>query len=273
MGLPHSIRFGVSRSHGGRQPGGGTAAAAEFAAVLGSRAGAHVDLVVASDYDELTNNLLDGKVHVAWMPPLAHARASQRGAMVAAVVERGGAITYRSALLVRTDSVYVGLGGLRGVRAAWTDPSSAGGHLFPRLHLQHAGIDPRRDLVSEKFYGSPFEAIQAVVDGKADVCACYVRNESSDPLRALIDVERVYPGASDSLRVVGVTDPIPPDGLVLSGRLDPAVQALLRDVLLDLHNHDDGREALAQLMQADRLRGVTNDVLRILARLRAHVHA
>jgi phosphonate transport system substrate-binding protein len=207
------------------------------------------------------------------MPPLVHARATRGGAVLAAVSERSGAITYRSALLVRADSAYVELQGLRGVRAAWTDPSSGSGHLFPRLYLLHAGIDPRRDLASEKFYGSSRAALDAVASGEADLCACYVRRGSAAPDVALIDVERTYPGARERFRVIGVTDPIPPDGVVLSARLDPAVQAQVRDVLLDLHNHAAGRSAIEALMQADRLRGVSSEVVRVLERLRAHVPA
>jgi len=269
MAPSHSIRFGLSKSHGGPRP---LEAGSTFCAVVGARMKNTVDLAVTADYDELTNRILDGNVQFAWMSAIAHARATRRGALLTAVAERQGSITYRSALVVRGDSVYLGLNGLHGVRVAWTDPSSAGGHVFPRLHVQHAGIDPRRDFASEKFYGSTRAALDAVAEGQADLTACYVRAASADPDAALLDVERVLPGARDSLRVIGVTDQIPPDGIVLSGRLDPLAQAQLRDVLLDLHNHPAGRSALEQLMQADRLRGVTNDVLRVIARLRPHVH-
>lgn len=268
MALPHPIRFGVSKSHGGPRP---EEAVSTFCAVVGTHAKGVIEPVVTADYDELTTKVIDGSIQFAWMSAIAHTRATKRGAVLTAVTERQGSITYRSALVVRVDSVYVGLAGLRGVRVAWTDPSSAGGHVFPRLHVQHAGIDPRRDFASEKFYGSTRAALDAVAEGKADLCACYVRSSSADPDVALNDVERVIPGASDALRVIGVTDQIPPDGIVSSARLDPLAGAQLRDVLLDLHNHPAGRSALEQLMQADRLRGVSNDVLRIIARLRPHV--
>jgi phosphonate transport system substrate-binding protein len=268
MALPHPIRFGVSRSHGGPKP---QESAATFCAVLGARLKVAVEPAITADYDELTSKVLEGKIQLAWMSAIAHTRATRRGCELTAVSERQSSITYRSALLVRTDSVFVGLNGLRGVRAAWTDPSSAGGHVFPRLYVQHAGIDPRRDFASEKFYGSTRAALDAVAEGQADLCACYVRSASSDPDAALADVDRVLPGARESLRVIGVTEQIPPDGIVLTARLDPLAQAQLRDVLLDLHSHPAGRSALEQLMQADRLRGVTNDVLRVIARLRPHV--
>jgi phosphonate transport system substrate-binding protein len=270
MQVPQPLRFSVSRSHGGTHP---LDAARKFAELLGERLHSRVELKIAADYDDLTDSLLKGKVHIAWMPPLAHARATQKGALLAAVVERGGALTYRSALMVRSDSVHTSTNGLRGVRAAWTDPASASGYLYARLHLLHAGVDPRRDLASERFFGSSKAACAAVADGEADLCACYVGDGAyDDRALALADVERVLPGAREKLRVLDVTDRIPPDGVVLSDSLAPDAQAHLRDVLLDLHNQASGQAALKWLMQADRLRGVTSDVLKIIARLRAHVH-
>jgi phosphonate transport system substrate-binding protein len=270
MSLPSPLRFSVSRNHGGIDPVSGGYL---FASALSSRLRHPVELKLADDYDELTEGLLAGKMHVAWMAPLAHARASQRGALLAAVTEREGALCYRSALLVRNDSVFTAIGGLRGVRAAWNDPTSASGYLYARLHLLHAGIDPRHDLASERFYGSSRAAAAAVLAGEADLCTHHVREGSGhDHARALGDVERMIPEVMGRLRVLDVTDPIPPDGVVLSDRLPPDGQARIRDGLLDLHQGTEGRHALGALMQADRLRGVTSDVLKIVARLRAHAH-
>jgi ABC-type phosphate/phosphonate transport system substrate-binding protein len=71
--------------------------------------------------------------------------------------------------------------------------------------------------------------------------------------------------------VLEVTDSIPPDGVVLGPQLDPEAQARLRDLLLDLHEKPDGLAAISELMSGDRLRGVTEPVLRTIARLRALV--
>jgi phosphonate transport system substrate-binding protein len=264
------LRFSVSRSHGGPHPLEG---ALQFAEVLSARLGAQVELKQASDYDQLGEWLVGGRAHLAWMPPLSHARATAKGAVLAAVAERGGALTYRSALVVRADSMHTALAGLRNLKVAWTDPSSASGYLFARLHLLAAGVDPRRDNLEENFYGSTRAACHAVIRGEADLAACYVRDAAAaDHNLAQLDLERVLPGAATQLRVLDVTDRIPPDGVVLSQRLAPEVQAMVRDVLLDLHNQPSGRAALEGLMQAERLRGVTEDVRKVLARLRAHVH-
>ena len=118
--------------------------------------------------------MLVGGIAIAWMPPLMHVRAAHKGALLACVSQRDGALTYRAALLVRADSDAPRVPSLRGARAAWADPYSASGYLFPQLHLLAAGIDPRYDFASESYYGSAAAACRAVVDGDADVCAHYI---------------------------------------------------------------------------------------------------
>jgi phosphonate transport system substrate-binding protein len=226
----------------------------------------HVD--VAADYAAIAHAVVNGRAHAAWMPPVSHARATLAGAHLVAVAERHGGLAYRSALLVRTDSVWTAPSGLHAVRAAWTDPSSASGWLFPRLHLLAAGLDPKRDIASEKFYGSAEGALAAVAGGEADLCACYVRD--TNPAQALDDAERVFRGAREKLRVLAITDLIPPDGVVVGPGMDQTARAQIATALLGLHHRDLGRAALAELMQAERLVPPTDDVLRLVQRLRAH---
>jgi phosphonate transport system substrate-binding protein len=263
------LRFGVSAAHGGPHllPG-----ARRFGDALARRLQLAAKLVVAQDYDHLVTGVLSGGVDIAWMPPLTHVRAVAHDAVLAAVCERQGRITYRSALLTRTDSDFLNVRSLHGARAAWSDPRSAGGYLYPRLHLESVGIDPNTDLAGENFYGSPAAACGAVADGLADLCACFVSEAAGhDPARALEDVAQVFGPARWRLRVLAVTESIPPDGIVLGPHLDGALQAGLRDQLLQLHREPDGREALVELMQADRLAPVTADVRRVLERLREAV--
>jgi len=158
-----ALRFGISRHHGGLQL---VAGARRFAEALAGSLKIPVKLTVAPDYDKLLEGVLIGGIEVAWMPPLLHARAVSEGALLAAVSERAGGLAYRSALLVKDSSVYRAVADLKGARAAWADRSSASGYLFPRLHLQATGLDPRRDLQSEKFLGSPALACAAVAGGR-----------------------------------------------------------------------------------------------------------
>ncbi len=259
------IRFGVSAAHGGPRL---LVGARRFGDVVGKKLGG-AKLIVAHDYDHLVTGVLSGGIDVAWMPPLTHARAVAQHAALAAVCERQGRVTYRSAILVRADSDYLNVRSLGGARAAWSDPRSAGGYLFPRLHLEAAGLDPNQDLAGENFFGSAAAACAAVADGQADVCSCFVSETSAgDRARALADAAQVYAPASWRLRVLDVTESIPPDGVVLGAHVDGAVQAQVRDRLLSMHREPEGQAALEELMQAERLAPVTEAVRRILDRLR-----
>jgi phosphonate transport system substrate-binding protein len=252
-----TIRFGISRSHGGVQL---AAAARRFSELLQSRLARPVTSLVTRDYDHLIEGVSTAGIDLAWMPPLAHARSD---GLLAAVAQRGGAVTYRAALLVRADSTFRTLADLRNARAAWTDHTSASGYLFPRLHLQASSVTP----AAESFQGSAASAMAAVTDGRADVCACFIRNDAGE--HALEDVARSFPQAAWRLRVLDVTDSIPPDGLVLSPDIEGNLQARLRDLLLRLHEDDPGATALRDLFGAEKLVPVTAQIARVIDRLRA----
>src|SRR5690349_10314831 len=115
------LQFGVSRSHAVLDLEG---AARRFAEALGQLAGCKIGVTITRDYERLLEGVLVGAIGVAWMPPLLHARATARGALLAAVSQRNGALTYRAALLVRADSPRALLADLRGARVAWADPFS-----------------------------------------------------------------------------------------------------------------------------------------------------
>jgi phosphate/phosphite/phosphonate ABC transporter binding protein len=263
-----TLRFGLSRAHGGVQLLDG---ARELTGVLGARLGQPLRVVMADDYDHLLEGVLVGGIDLSWLPPLVHLRAVDRGALLAAVCERRGVVVYRSALLVRDDSAYQTVADLRGARAAWSDPSSASGYLFPRLHLRAAGLEPQQHLANESFSGSTAQACLAVAEGRADLCSCFVSEAAGrDQKVARADVARAVPPGAQRLRILDVTSPIPPDGLVLGPNLDGATQARVRDALLTLHADEPGRHALSRLFAAERLVPATDAVVRIVSQLRQH---
>jgi len=269
-----ALTFGISRSHAGHDLDAG---ARLFADALAARIGRKLAVTITPDYERLLDGLVVGGVAVAWMPPLLHVRAALQGALLAAVSQRNGALAYRAALVVRADSHRTTVRGLRGARAAWADPYSASGYLFPQLHLLAAGVDPRYDLATERYHGSAAAACRAVADGEADVAAHYISDAagaSRDDHWKLAQLElrqSLGENVGTQLRILDVTDPIPPDGMVLAPPLDGRLQAAVRDALLSLHDDAAGARALHTLLQAERLMPVTGDVVKIIARLRAHV--
>lgn len=255
------LTLGASRNHGGDV----LAQLPRLARLLGAALGTQVTPAVEPTYEELLDGLLAGRVQVAWLPPLLHARATRQGAKLAAVPLRGGWLTYRSALLVRKDQPVVGLSRMRGLRAAWVDRSSGSGYLFPRLELSMLGAAPERVFASEEFLGSAAKAGAAVAAGAADVCACFVTDAAGrDPERALEDVRRALGSAAAGLRILHVTEPIPPDGFVVSARLSGPEQTRVTAALLALHETAAGRDLLRDMLRAEKLSAVTEPILRSL---------
>jgi phosphonate transport system substrate-binding protein len=261
-----SLRFGISRVHGKANL---IEAARGFAALLAKHLDLSVRLHVASDYEALLAEVVDRGLEIAWLPPLLHAQAAPRSAVLAAVSLRGATLTYRSAIVIRSDNPVQRIRDLGRIRLAWTDRNSASGYLFPRLRLEAEGLVPERDFVSETFHGPGFATCAAVADGAADVCACHVSDEAgSDPKRAAADLKLHYTAAEWRLRILAVTDSIPPDGLVINTHVDPALRDRITHELLALHTSTDGPRALHGLLTADRLVAVGPDVQRAVARSR-----
>jgi phosphonate transport system substrate-binding protein len=243
--------------------------ARRFVEALAAPLGRAPDLHLAADYDALVARLLEGAVDVAWLPPLAQIAASTSGAELLVVVERAGSLCYRAALVVRRDAPYGAPRTLVQARAAWVDPRSASGYVVPRNHLAALGLDPARDFSSEKFYGHSDLACAAVASGEADLCAVHVSESALDREHADEELAEQLGEAAAKLRVLDVTDSIPPDGLVVPPAMRKPERAQIREALLGLHRSPEGAAALAELLQATRLAPVGADVERSIAMLRS----
>ena len=185
-------------------------------------------------------------------------RAPRRtGALLAAVSERGGAAHLsRGAPGARRQRALHDRAICVGARAAWTDPRSASGYLFPQLAPDAAPASiPRYDLASEsRSTARPPRALRAPSPtDSADVCACFVSDAAGRRRAAGARsscAQALGEPSAGALRVLDVTDPIPPDGMVLAPPLDGALQAPLRDALLSLHADEAGRARSCALCSA-----------------------
>ncbi len=249
--------FGISRSHGGVQVEEG---ARKFAERLGARAGLPVELRVERDYQDLFDALTTGRVTLAWLPPLLYARAAVDGLTLAAVPERAGGLLYRSAILVARAAPFRSAAELRATRAAWVDQNSASGYMFPRQYLVGVGVT----FSTETFHGSPNVAAQEVTAGRADLSTCPV--PGNDAKQASRGVRDVLGATAKMLRVLAVTDAIPPDGLVFSPDSTDSVKQQLASALLEMHEDEAGLLAMRLLFNAERLLGSTDATARMFRR-------
>ena len=261
-----SLRFGVSRSHSNVALLDGVR---ELSQLLRTALEIEVKPVVLGDYEQLLKAITTGGIDFAWMPPLICARAKDSGAMLVAVNQRSGAVTYRSALLVRADAPYRTIADLVGARAAWTDPNSAGGCVLPRLYLRAHKVDLNVALASERFYGSAAISCGAVANNEADLCASFVTEaHANDPVRALGDVATVYSAAPWRFRILAITESIASDGIVVGSHVPKTTRLQIGAALLDLHVTPGGSQVLRHLMSSDRLVQPTEAVQRSIALMR-----
>jgi len=176
-----------------------------------------VEIDIADSYADLARRAEAGEADLVWMPPTICARLEPRCRSIHKCVRNGHA-TYRSCAVARRG----GPGSLRelkGRRAAWVDRLSVGGYLLVFDDLRRHGIDDD-DLASQTFEGSYPDAIDAVLEDRADFTALTVRDETPGATRAALAAYGGKP-AADRLTAIHVTGSSPNDALGLTDALEP----------------------------------------------------
>ena len=196
-------------------------------------------------YQALQTAVLAGEVDAAWGPPLTCARIESVGGTVALRAVRGGATTYRAALVSRAQDTFelsiLGQGTFR-PRVAWVDEASVGGYLAPRAYMRAQGIDLDKAFLNQRMLGSYSACIDALFDFESDLTSVFVRHG---------DFAATWGAKAQRLRVLGYTDESPNDGVVIS----PSVSDERRDALVNglefLIGKDSSRKVLMSMFTTD----------------------
>ncbi|MCY1020419.1 phosphate/phosphite/phosphonate ABC transporter substrate-binding protein [Pyxidicoccus sp. MSG2] len=164
----------------------------------------------------------------------------------------GGAISaYRSALVCRAGAGLT-VERLKGTTAAWVDRDSVAGYLLPTAYLKAQGHEPTRAFTAQQFTGSYRGALEAVLDGKADVASVFCPPASTG-LTFATGVEDVLgPGAGRRFELIAYTDEAPNDGVPVAMGLPPELVGTLESSLLGLQASAEGQALLKDIFNADR---------------------
>lgn len=171
-------------------------------------------------YADLVDALVADRVDVAWLAPLAYARARKLGAVGMFAVARRGELDPRALLVGRSPRVK-SLNDLSGARVAWVDPWSTSGYALQRAALAERRIDPKV-FAAEAFLGSHEAVGTALATGRADVGGLVGSYD-----RANNEVLGPWPPDAP-LVVLTMSERMPPEVIAISPALAPDVIAFRR---------------------------------------------
>jgi phosphonate transport system substrate-binding protein len=207
---------------------------------LGRKMGKPAILVQRKTYQELNDLLARNVVDLGFICTGAYIEGARNGAISLLVVPRiNGKTTYRAFVIVPAASPAREFTDLRGKVFAFTDPLSNTGYLYPLSLLQGMRQQPETFFGRTIFTYSHDRSMAAVMEGVAD-------GASVDSL--------VYEFASKRnteiarrTRVIWESQDfgIPP--VVVPRTISPEKKALLKELLLGLHQDAKGEKALAVL--------------------------
>jgi len=176
-------------------------------------AGLDFDYVLYSQYERQVEDLVAGRVDVAWNSPLAWVRsvrlARARGTEVSPVAMRDTDRDLTSVVIVSESSPLAGLADLRGGRIATGAIDSPQGTLIPLELLRREGLEPDVDVTVVRFdvgvglhgdhVGGERDAVRALLAGEVDAAAILDGNLLTFAQEGLLTPAAV--------RVIGQTPP------------------------------------------------------------------
>jgi phosphonate transport system substrate-binding protein len=145
------------------------------------------DYVLYSHYERQVDDLIAGRIQVAWNSPLAWVRACRLaragGQAVTALAMRDTDRDLTSVIVVRADSPITALADLRNKTVGVGAVDSPQATLLPLAHLRAAGLEPGRDFLVRRFdvgvglhgdhVGGERDAARALSAGEVDA-ACMI---------------------------------------------------------------------------------------------------
>ena len=160
------------------------------------------------------------------------------------------ATTYKSQILVRSDSGINTLADLKGKKFAFVDPLSASGYVYPTLTIKNTtGQEPKTFFSNTTFAGSHPNAALAVYNKQVDGAAMFI--DARDSLVA------ANPDIKTATKVIATAGPIPNDGVALRKGFPDDVGKQVKDALLAYSKDPAGAKVLSQLFAWDGVQEVT----------------
>jgi ABC-type phosphate/phosphonate transport system substrate-binding protein len=211
------------------------------------------DYVLYSHYERQVEDLLAGRIQVAWNSPLAWVRARRlaeaSGHEVMALAMRDTDRDLTSVIMVRADSPITTLTDLRGKTVGVGAVDSPQATLLPLAYIRAGGLEPERDFHLRRFdvgvglhgdhVGGEREAARALIAGQVDA-ACMI-----DGNHLKFGHEGTLP--IGSTRVLAQTAPFDHCNMTVGPGASPELVDRFRQLLLGMSYADPGLRPLLDL--------------------------
>lgn len=212
-----------------------------IALYLSQKTGAVVELKILSRYGNILDNFqiegLDGAFFGSFTGALAIKRMGVEP--LARPEYEGGASTYYGLVFARKDRDIKTARDMKGKVFVFVDKATTAGWLLPLYFFRTQGIKDYRTWFKETYFsGTHEDAIQDVLDGKADLGA------AKDLVFYRLAKEN--PRITEELEILATSPKVPANTLAVRHDLDPALKSLITSSLLSMDQNEEGRRALAQ---------------------------
>ena len=213
-----------------------------LAEYLSQRLGMPVELTMLSRYGNIVERMENKDVDAAFLGSFTGALASAQLGMIPIVrpINLDGSSTYWGYIFVRKDGGIETAEQMKGLRLALVERATTAGFVFPVAYFHGEGIDIDDGFFGDvQFWGSHDAAINAVLEGQADVGAA--KNTIWEHLM------RVDPRVGEELRILATSAKVPSNGLLVAPDVTPELRDRIRDLLLDLEGSPGASEILQRL--------------------------
>jgi len=190
--------------------------------------GKPVEFLIAKDYKDNVDMLVDGRANAAYTGAVSYFEALERGAKVKPIAAPIDKFTnrpwYRACMITAANSDIKTLQDLKGKRVAFVSPSSTSGYLLPLAALKQAGIDPNRDFAAVMFGGSHSKTEALLEAGTVDAIATnipsYLKRQTLGKL------------TPQNSRAFWKSQPVPHSPFLVSTDLPPEMIEKLKEAFL-----------------------------------------
>ena len=217
--------------------------------LLGDELGIPVHVSVSTDYNTIVEAMASNQVDVGFLPPNAYVLAhEQSGVKVLLQAQRFGVEqpdgkpsdelvdSYRSMIVVKSDSGIKDIKDLKGKTIATQDVTSSAGYVWPVAELQDAGIDINKDVTTVQVKGHD-QAILSVLNGDVDAAFAFEDARTT--------VMKDYPNVMKEVTPLYFTEPIPNDTIAVRADMDSEWEKKIQDAFIAIGKNKEGHEIIS----------------------------